>query len=119
MHLVRFAPAVGGPAGKPLLLGTIEVAVIACGSTHRIGEVSLVSLDLLQADNIRLLSPHPLEEALGGGGTNAVEGEGNDAHIVGYKFQGTRYKENPGNGPTPSVLPCILYLVSCIFGYAH
>src|SRR4030067_1178290 len=117
MHLVRRAPAIERHPGIALLLGTVEVAVIAFGGAHRLAEIGLLGLDLLQTDYIRVLAPHPVEEALRGGGADAVKVEGNDAHKVRYKFQGTRYKEKPANGTLAAIsssilVSCILYLVS-------
>ncbi|KAG1405811.1 hypothetical protein G6F59_012483 [Rhizopus arrhizus] len=79
--LVRLALAVDRHAALALLGDGVAVeAVVAVRAEHRVGQLVFLGLGLLDAQDVGVLGPEPIEEALGCGGTDAIGVETDDAH---------------------------------------
>jgi hypothetical protein len=55
--------------------------VPACGPQRRIGQLLGLGLGFLHAEHVDVLGAEPVEEALAGGGAEAVGVEAADAHL--------------------------------------
>jgi hypothetical protein len=71
--LVGLAPRIDADPAVAPLLGGVEERVVAARRQQRPGEVGLLALDLLQANDVRALPAHPRHEALGAGRAQAVD----------------------------------------------
>jgi len=75
------------PAVALLGAGIAVEAMVAIRAEHRIGQLGLLGLGFLQAQDIGVLCAEPVEEALAGGRTDAVGVEADDAHAVDSGWQ--------------------------------
>ena len=82
MHAVRLPARVDRDAAVSLALCVVVVDVVARREKLPVVQLVVLGLGLLDADDVGVLPVHPVEEALAGGGTNAVGVQRDDAHGV-------------------------------------
>ena len=72
-HLIRLTAAINAHAAIPFFVGIVEIALQAGRIAHLCRQISLLCLQFLQTNHIRLLLFQPGKESLVGCRTNAVE----------------------------------------------
>src|SRR5690606_18797007 len=89
--LVGLAPGVDGHSAIALLGGRVaEERPVAVYHELRRGELVLLGLGLLHAQDVGILLAEPVEKALAGSRTYAVGVEADDAHVLPVSRKGTR-----------------------------
>src|SRR5690606_681461 len=79
-HLVRLTTAVDRHAAVALFGDRVAVMAVAERAEAGVGQLVLLRLGFLQADDVGLLAFQPAEETLGRSGADAVGVEADDAH---------------------------------------
>src|SRR5690606_39813579 len=81
--LVGFTAGVDGYAAVALLRGRVaEEGLVAVDHELRRGQLVLLGLGLLYAEQVRVLFAEPVEKALAGRRTDPVGVEADDAHVL-------------------------------------
>ena len=94
-NALRLAPAVQRDASVALLLGRMQVPLVSLEAERPVGEIRLLRLYFLQADDVGLLRGEPAEHALPFRGADAVHIQRDDPQSEASRWESWKRRRAP------------------------